>query len=83
MKKMKFDARLSYGFAIIAFILGWMLTVTGFFMPPQGEVSQSVLWILGQSLAFCGGVCGITFHVNSSLEKMQFQIDSKQDKNNV
>ena len=39
--------KLSYGFAIAAFIFGWGLTIAGFIVPPMGEIANSVLWVLG------------------------------------
>ena len=38
--------------ALIAFGLGWGLTIAGFIIPPSGEIADSVLWVLGQSLVY-------------------------------
>lgn len=32
---------------VIAFSIGWLLTIAGFIVDPLGIVSDSVLWILG------------------------------------
>lgn len=32
---------------IVSFGLGWSLTIAGFCIPPLGEISSSVLWVLG------------------------------------
>lgn len=58
--------------AILSFFFGWTLTFIGFFTTPRGEVSDSVLWILGQALIYCGGALGITNYVGS---KISFEID--------
>ena len=42
------------------FTFGWGLTIAGFIVPPVGVVSGSVLWILGQSLLYCGAILGIS-----------------------
>ena len=41
--------RIAYVTATVAFGLGWGLTIASFIVPPLGIVSDSVLWILGQS----------------------------------
>lgn len=78
MAKLKIDAKISYVFAIVAFICGWVLTFFSFFVPPKGVIDQSVLLVLGQALAFSGGVVGITQHINTKFKDMQLEIDSKQ-----
>ena len=40
-------------------IFGCSLTVAGFLVEPLGEVSASVLTVLGQCLIFAGGALGI------------------------
>lgn len=56
---LSFKDKLSYIFAIGAFLFGWTFTALGFFTEPLGEVSDSVLWILGQALLFVGAIIGI------------------------
>lgn len=58
----------------LAFVLGWGLTVWGFLIPPQGEVHDSVLWILGQALIYTASALGIGMYVHgamSSIERKQ------------
>ena len=31
--------------AVVAFILGWAMSIGAFFVPPVGEVADSILWI--------------------------------------
>lgn len=57
-----------------SFSFGWILTVIGFFMPPQGEVSDSVLWILGQSLLYCGACIGISSFYAKKLNDFKTEI---------
>jgi hypothetical protein len=66
-KSLSFRDKLSYIFAILSFVCGWIFTGIGFFMPPQGEVSNSVLWILGQALLFTGAVIGIAQYYQGQL----------------
>lgn len=54
---------------IAAFILGWLLTIAGFIVSPLGEVSDSVLWILGQSLLYCASVLGIGMYASNQVKE--------------
>lgn len=61
--------------AISAFILGWTLTITCFFIEPKGEVTDSTLWILGQSLIYASGVFGVTSYFNAESKRISREID--------
>ena len=75
-KKMDLKQKTAYATAIVAFVLGWFLVVMGFFMPPEGEVADSVLWILGQSLIYTASVLGVTMYFNSQMVK--FRTETRQ-----
>lgn len=57
--------------AVVAFVAGWGLTIAGFVLPPQGEVSDSVLWILGQALVYTASVLGIGMYFNNELAQLR------------
>ena len=59
--------------AIIAFILGWCMSIAGFWIPPVGEVSDSILWILGQALLYAPAVFRVSAYFRS--EKVQLRRD--------
>ena len=59
--------------AIIAFILGWCMSIAGFWIPPIGEVSDSILWILGQALLYAASVFGVSAYFRS--ETVRFRQD--------
>ena len=61
--------------AVVAFIGGWGLTIAGFIIPPQGEVADSVLWILGQALIYTASVLGIGMYFNNQMVK--FRTDTR------
>ena len=61
--------------AISAFILGWTLTIACFFIEPKGEVTDSTLWILGQSLIYASGVFGVTSYFNAESKRISREID--------
>lgn len=66
--------KITYIISFIAFALGWIITIIGFFVEPVGMVSDSVLWILGQSLLFVGSVLGIAQYYNRSLNNFKEDI---------
>lgn len=60
---------------IIAFCLGWGLTIAGFCIPPIGEIADSVLWVLGQSLIYTGSVLGLTQYFSAESVKLRHDVD--------
>lgn len=60
---------------VIAFILGWGLTIAGFCIPPIGEIADSVLWVLGQSLIYTGSVLGLTQYFSAESVKLRHDVD--------
>ena len=60
--------------AIIAFVIGWGLTIAGFCIEPTGEVADSVLWILGQTLIYAASVFGLTTYFTTETRKMRKDI---------
>lgn len=57
--------------AIMAFILGWGLSIAGFIIAPIGEVADSVLWILGQALIYAASVFGVSSYFNAESVKLR------------
>jgi len=64
-KELDFKNKLAVITCLIAFGLGWSLTIAGFLIPPLGEVADSILWILGQSLLYTASVLGIGMYTNN------------------
>ena len=67
--------RAAYITAIIAFVAGWGLTIAGFCVPPTGEVSGSVLAVLGEAMVYAASVFGVTLYFGHEMEK--FRHDTK------
>lgn len=69
--------------AIGMLLFGCILTTIGFFTEPMGEVSSSVLWILGQCLIYAGSALGIANYVKSNIhdeiEIIRSNINNKTD----
>ena len=61
--------------AIIAFILGWCMSIAGFWIPPVGEVSDSILWILGQALLYAASVVGVSAYFRSETVQLRRDMD--------
>lgn len=53
--------------AVAMLIFGCTLTTIGFFLDPAGDISNSVLWVLGQSLIYAGSVFGLKNYVDAKL----------------
>lgn len=67
--------RIAYWTAIISFVCGWGLTIAGFVVPPQGEVSGSVLAVLGEAMVYTASVLGITLYFSN--EMLKFKRDTR------
>lgn len=57
--------------AIIAFLTGIGLCIAGFYVPPLGSISGSVLTATGEFLAFFGSVFGIGEYTKIQIEKLR------------
>ena len=70
-KKLGLKTRIAYVTAIVAFVIGWGLTIAAFFCPPLGIIHESVLWVLGQALLYAASVLGIGMYVTSQVRSMK------------
>lgn len=62
--------------AIISFAAGWGLTIAGFCVPPTGEVSGSVLAVLGEAMVYAASVFGVSMYFSHEMRK--FRHDTRQ-----
>ena len=67
-KELDFKNRVAVITCLLAFGLGWSLTIVGFIVPPLGEVSDSVLWRLGQALLYTSAVLGVGMYTQSLIK---------------
>ena len=63
--------RAAYWTAIVAFLVGWGLTIAGFAVPPVGEISGSVLAVLGEGLVYAASVFGVTLYFNHQMARFK------------
>ena len=67
--------QISFISAIVAFILGWCMSIAGFWIPPVGEVADSILWILGQALLYAASVFGVSAYFRSETVQLRKDMD--------
>ena len=65
----------AYWTAIVAFVTGWGLTIAGFCVSPVGEISGSVLAVLGEALVYAASVFGVTLYFSNQMAK--FKADAR------
>ncbi|MBQ6777727.1 MAG: hypothetical protein IJP52_05390 [Paludibacteraceae bacterium] len=51
--------------AVFLIVMGVGMLFTGLLLPPQGEISPSVLVAYGETLTFVGSVIGIDYNYRS------------------
>lgn len=61
--------------ACVAFVLGWAMSIGAFFVPPVGEVADSILWILGQALLYSSAVFGVSAYFRSEAVQLKRDMD--------
>lgn len=74
-KEKDIKTRAAYITAVISFVCGWGLTIAGFIVAPTGEVSSSVLAVLGEAMIYTASVFGVTLYFTTSLAK--FKTDTR------
>ena len=56
---------------------GMILTGIGFFVEQLGEVSDSVLWVLGQALIYAGSIFGIATYTKGVIIKQVGELEER------
>ena len=75
--KMKTRDIIVWTAACIAFLTGIGLCISGFCVPPEGEISGSVLTATGEFLSFFGAVFGIGEYTKIQIEKLKSTSDKE------
>lgn len=68
--------------AVAMLVFGMIFTAIGFFVEPLGEVSDSVLWILGQALIYAGSIFGIATYTRGVIIKQVGELEERYRKRN-
>lgn len=74
-KDLNIKEKLAIITALAAFVIGWALSIAAFIVPPVGEISSGVLWILGQSLIYAASVFGITGYFSAESVRLRHDMD--------
>lgn len=69
-----------YSIATGVVLIGFIITIISLFLPPPGEIHDSVLVVLGQSLLFVAMVFGVSYYVKGKVGEIQSNIIEKIDK---
>lgn len=56
---------------LASFILGWVLTIAGFIVPPMGVIDNSVIIILGQALTYTAVGVGLKEYADITIAKFK------------
>ncbi|MDE6477364.1 MAG: hypothetical protein K2L48_04230 [Mycoplasmoidaceae bacterium] len=55
----------------------------GFIVHPLGEIHDSVLWVLAQTLTYSGAIFGVGLYIKSKSEEIKEYINNKNTSNNL
>lgn len=69
--KLTFKEVLVYAMAIITLTVGLVMLFMGMFIPPEGEIHESVLTAFGIICVFSASLLGISIHYANELAKFK------------
>lgn len=75
-KESRTDIQIWSAVGMLTFGVG--LTIAGFVVQPVGEISDSVLWVLAQSLIYAGSALGINVYMQSKFTDMKNELRKRQ-----
>ena len=67
------------GVSVAAFLVGVVLTFLGLFLPPTGEIDNSVLVAVGQFLTMAAAGLGIKEYVDGSIARARMRMEGRVD----
>lgn len=73
-KQLDVKTKIAYITAVVAFIIGWGLTIAGFIVG-AGVISETVLWVLGQALVYAASIFGVGMYTTSAVRGMKREIE--------
>lgn len=69
--KLTFKETIVYLLAVATISAAFVLLFLGMYIPPEGEIHDSVLTAFGISLLFVGSLLGISMHYGSELTRFK------------
>ena len=70
-----------YATAIVLLLAGIILAFLGFYMPPEGEIHDSVLWLFAQCLIYAGSVFGLQLYVRQKISEQLYRKNNEENIN--
>ena len=67
--------------AIIMLVVGTLLVIAGFIVPPTGEAHDSVLWFFGECLIYAGSIFGISIYVSGKINNIRRELNLPDENN--
>lgn len=61
--------------AVVLLFSGVVMSFMGFYAPPVGEISDSVLWYFAQTLIYCGSIFGVSAYIDTKFKNMKHEKD--------
>lgn len=72
--KLTFKEVIIYTLAVVAMVAGLTLLFTGLYIPPEGEIHESVLTAFGIICLFAASLLGISLHFANELDKFKSNV---------
>ena len=68
--------KLQYAVSIALLLIGTIICIVDFIIPPPGSIHDTSLYFLGEFIAFAGAIFGIGLHYDGQLTKFKQEIKS-------
>ena len=78
--KLTFKETIIYSLAVLCIVAGFVLLFLGLYIPPTGEIHESVLTAFGLILVFVGSLLGISMHYRNKQDILEAHIENVLDK---
>lgn len=65
--------------AIVMQLSGIALAFLSFFRSPEGEISDSVLWYVAQTLIYSGSIFGVSVYVQTKVAEIRSELLGKKE----
>ena len=69
--------------ALLMLLFGVGLTIAGFIVPPIGNIHDSVLWVLAQSLIYAGSALGINAYIQFKLNDIKREMQNRTNEKSI
>lgn len=77
--KLTFKEVIIYSLAVVSTVAGFVLIFLGMYIPPEGQIHESVLTAFGIILVFSGSLLGVSLHYANELTKFKASINERME----